>query len=84
MRKRAAEVDIGAVLRDTALIEDVFARAALDALEDSRRRGLEVPHWRDGKVVWVDPRELIALVKAGMRRRERARKQARAKKRPRR
>ena len=75
MRKHP--VDIGAVLRDSDFLEDLFSRIALEALEDSRRHGIEVVDWRDGKVVWVDPREMIARVKASMRRRARARSKAR-------
>jgi hypothetical protein len=68
-------VDIGAVLRDADFIEDLFARISLEALEDSRRHGIKVADWRDGRVVWVDPREMIARVKAGMRRRARQKSQ---------
>lgn len=81
MRKRP--VDIGAVLRDDDFIEDLFARISLEAYEESRRHGIKVVDWRDGKVVWVDPLEMIARVKAGMRRRARQRRKRAAGRRPR-
>ena len=43
---------------DLAGTQAAMLRATRKALHEATIRGLRVPQWRDGKVVWVDPDEI--------------------------
>jgi hypothetical protein len=46
-------------LADRRLIEAAIQRAVRDAVLASARAGHAVAEWRDGKVVWVSPEEVL-------------------------
>ncbi len=45
--------------RDMAGTQAAMLRATRKALHEAKLRGELVPQWRDGKVVWVDPDEVL-------------------------
>ena len=45
---------------DYAAIEAAISRGVNDAVLTHARLGFAVPEWRDGKVVWVQPAEILA------------------------
>ena len=45
---------------DYAAIEAAISRGVNDAVLTHARLGYAVPEWRDGKVVWVQPEEILA------------------------
>lgn len=47
---------------DYAAIEAAISRGVNDAVLTHARLGYAVPEWRDGKVVWVEPAEILATV----------------------
>ena len=56
--KHAKPRDIGDILRDTKQIEKVLGNAVRAALLQHKRAGNPVAEWRDGKVVWVQPKDI--------------------------
>jgi hypothetical protein len=46
-------------LRDDRLIEAALRRAMQDALLQHKRAGNPVPIWREGRVVWIPPEEIV-------------------------
>ncbi len=46
-------------MADHKLIEQVLRRAARDALKKHKQAGNPIAEWRDGKVVWVPPEEIV-------------------------
>jgi len=49
-------------LADTALIGSAINRAVREAVLAHARAGNPVATWRDGKVVWIQPAEILAQV----------------------
>ena len=45
---------------DYAAIEAAISRGVNEAVLTHARLGYAVPEWRDGKVVWVPPEEILA------------------------
>ena len=45
---------------DYAAIESAISRGVNEAVLTHARLGYAVPEWRDGKVVWVPPEEILA------------------------
>ena len=45
---------------DYAAIEAAISKGINDAVVTHARLGFAVPEWRDGKVVWVEPAEILA------------------------
>ena len=45
---------------DYAAIEAAISRGVNDAVLTHAQLGYAVPEWRDGKVVWVQPEEILA------------------------
>jgi hypothetical protein len=50
---------IAELLADRALIEAAIQRAVREAVLTHARAGHAVAEWRDGKVVWVPPEEVM-------------------------
>jgi hypothetical protein len=46
-------------LRDDKLIETALRRAARDALLLHKRAGNPMAVWRDGRVVWIAPEDIV-------------------------
>jgi hypothetical protein len=44
--------------QDMAGTQAAMLRATRNAINEAKMRGLLVPQWRDGKVVWVRPEEI--------------------------
>jgi len=44
--------------RDLAGTQAAMVRATRKALQEAKLRGQNVPQWRDGKVIWVQPDEI--------------------------
>ncbi len=70
--KRAKTRDIGDILRDTRLIEKVLGNAVRAALLQHKRAGNPVAEWRGGKVVWVQPEDILVGKRNGRRKAHRA------------
>lgn len=51
--------DIGALLEDRDLVERALRRAVREALRRHKLLGNPVATWRDGKVVWIAPEDII-------------------------
>lgn len=47
---------------DYAAIEAAISRGVNDAVLTHARLGYAVPEWRDHKVVWIQPEEILATV----------------------
>ena len=50
---------IAELFEDGRAIDEALRLAAQDALRFHQRMGHQVPIWRDGRVEWVDPGELL-------------------------
>ena len=60
MAERNARADsLGDRLADGRLIERALGMAVSAALEQHKRAGNPVAEWRDGKVVWVAPEDIV-------------------------
>lgn len=60
MAERNARADsLGDRLADIRLIERALGMAVSAALEQHKRAGNPVAEWRDGKVVWVAPEDIV-------------------------
>jgi hypothetical protein len=53
---------ISELLADHALITAAITRAVRDALLKHAQAGNSVASWKDGKVVWLGPAEVFALL----------------------
>lgn len=51
--------DIGAILEDRERIDRALSRAVREALRRHKLLGNPVAVWRDGKVVWVAPEDIV-------------------------
>jgi hypothetical protein len=49
-------------LADVTAIEAAFRRSVREAVLTHARAGRPVATWRDGKVVWLQPDEVFALI----------------------
>lgn len=58
-RKKNSLVD--EKVRDTALITAAINRGVREAVLQHARAGKPVASWRDGKVVWIEPSEILDL-----------------------
>ena len=52
-------VDIGALLEDRQAIDRALQRAVRDAVRRHKLLGNPVAIWRDGKVVWIPPEQIV-------------------------
>ena len=60
MTEQDARVDsLGDRLADGRLIERALGMAVSAALEQHKRAGNPVAEWRDGKVIWVAPEDIV-------------------------
>ncbi len=50
--------DIGKIFREGTLIDKALEDAALESKRVHQLRGLPAVAWRDGEVVWLDPKEI--------------------------
>ncbi|MGQ0552693.1 MAG: hypothetical protein ACT4PU_05690 [Planctomycetota bacterium] len=55
----SAPIDILARLRDGDKICAALARAVRREMIISKALGIAVPEWRDGKVVWIQPEDIV-------------------------
>jgi Arc/MetJ family transcription regulator len=53
------EPDIGEILQDRERIDRAMRRAVREALRRHKLLGNPVADWRDGKVVWIPPEEIV-------------------------
>jgi hypothetical protein len=58
--KEQSRSPISELLADRALIMGAICRAVRQAVLDHARAGRPVATWRDGKVVWIPPEEILA------------------------
>jgi len=49
---------IGELIRDGTLIDAALRQAARQALALHKRAKVPVPMWRDGKIVWIKPKDI--------------------------
>ena len=56
--KKAKAKDIAKIFRQRTPIDQALAKAARDALRFHKRIGNPVAAWRDGKVVWIQPKDI--------------------------
>lgn len=54
-----SEMTLEQRLRDDKLIETALRRAARDALLLHKRAGNPMAVWRDGRVVWIAPEDIV-------------------------
>jgi len=59
---RPIEPTLAELIADHAGTEAALRKAAREAVLDHARAGNPVCTWRDGKVVWLQPEEVFALV----------------------
>ncbi|MCY3021274.1 MAG: hypothetical protein NTW87_19850 [Planctomycetota bacterium] len=71
--RRAKPRDISKIFAEGTLIDKAIATAVREALLQHKRAGNPVAEWRDGKVVWVPPEQIVVDAKAARRRRARSR-----------
>ena len=57
--KREEPKDIAKIFRDGDLIDKALNAGIRNALLQHKRAGNPVPEWRDGKVVWIPPEEIM-------------------------
>lgn len=57
--KRNDPVDIDAVFEDGEAIDKAVKEAAREARRFHKAMGHSIPDWRDGKVVWIPPEEIV-------------------------
>lgn len=50
---------ISSVMRDPKKIRDAMQRGINDALLKHKKMGNPVCEWRDGKVVWIQPEDIV-------------------------
>ena len=65
--------DIEKLLGNRALVRKALAEGVREALLRHKQAGLPVVQWRDGKVVWIPPEEIV-VNDEGQRRRESGRR----------
>jgi hypothetical protein len=46
-------------VRDLRLVEEALARAVREALQRHKQAGNPIAVWRDGRVVWIEPEEIV-------------------------
>jgi hypothetical protein len=61
MMHEAARPSIEDLLANPRLIEDAVQRAMREAVVTHARLGHRVATWREGKVVWLEPAEVLAM-----------------------
>lgn len=57
--KHRPPVDIDALFEDGEAIDKALQRSAREARRFHKAMGHSIPEWRDGKVVWVPPEEIV-------------------------
>ena len=50
---------LGERMRDDRLIEQALGRGVREALKRHKQAGNPVAAWRDGKVVWIAPEDIV-------------------------
>jgi hypothetical protein len=58
--KEQPQRSLAELLADHTLINEAISRAVQQAVLDHARAGRPVATWRDGKVVWIPPEEILA------------------------
>jgi hypothetical protein len=56
---KTSPFSITEIMTDYKAIEGAMQRAVRDAVLAHARAGRSVPTWRDGKVVWLQPEEIL-------------------------
>jgi hypothetical protein len=51
--------EIDRIFEDDALIERALRKGVRDALRMHKAAGNPIPDWRDGKLVWIPPEEIV-------------------------
>ena len=51
--------DVAILIRDNDALKTALALAAYDTLREHKLLGFPIVVWRDGKVVWVPPEEIV-------------------------
>lgn len=51
--------NIGKIFAEGTLIDEAMKKAVLDALRQHKRAGNPVAEWRNGRVVWVAPEDIV-------------------------
>jgi hypothetical protein len=46
-------------VRDLRLVEEALALAVREALQRHKQAGNPIAVWRDGRVVWIEPEEIV-------------------------
>ena len=59
--KEQPQRSISELMADHTLITDAIRRAVREAVLQHAIAGNPVATWRDGKVVWISPEEILAL-----------------------
>ncbi len=52
-------VDIDALFEDGEAIDKALQKAAREARRFHKAMGHSIPEWRDGKVVWILPEDIV-------------------------
>jgi len=52
-------IDIEAIFADDDLMERTLQEGVIDAIKMHKRLGNPIAVWRDGKVVWIPPEEIV-------------------------
>ena len=59
------QTSISELLNDHALITEALSRGVLQAVLQHARSGQPVATWKDGKVVWISPAEILSRFSEG-------------------
>lgn len=65
MKAADAELTPADRVHDHARIDEALAEAVREAVEQHRRAGNPVAIWRDGRVCWIEARDIPAELAAG-------------------
>lgn len=64
MKTSAAELTPADRVNDDARIDEALAEAIREAVEQHRRAGNPIAIWRDGRVCWIEARDIPAELAA--------------------
>ena len=57
--KNGHPVNIDEIFRDGTAIDEALRQSAQDARKRHKALGHPIAEWRDGKVVWVEPKDIV-------------------------
>ena len=57
--KQDRPVDIDALFEDGEAIDKALQESAREARRFHKALGYSIPEWRDGKVVWIPPEDIV-------------------------